>query len=178
MEERVGDAGDADINAVFSANCLMSRCQIVRASTHQRCLFALRWSDRLISRWQMANARINTRGRESSVELMSINSPSCISFAACMMHVTEPSCFNNRCFPVSLKPAFCKVRIGKVEGHPPVYLLAWCLLDFPWTPSASLSVGESSKWGDEIVMAAWKRESDSRWCYIPSFKCQSSSGDI
>ena len=28
------------------------------------CLFALRWSDRLISRWQMANARINTRGRE------------------------------------------------------------------------------------------------------------------
>ena len=91
--------------------------------------------------------------------------------AWCILHTPELSCFNYRCFPtVSLKPAFCKVRIGKVEARPPFYLLAWCLLGFPWTPSASLSVGESSKWGDEIVMAARKRESDSRWCYIPSFK--------
>ena len=30
------------------------------------CLFALRWSDRLISRCQMANARINTIGREGT----------------------------------------------------------------------------------------------------------------
>ena len=46
-------------------------CRDVRWCAHQRTndvfsAIALRWSDRLISRWQMANGHINTWGREKA----------------------------------------------------------------------------------------------------------------